>query len=251
MPVVPRKFGDVAPQETVMDAYQRGGVPAAFGSIMNAPDPGLGPMAVVQKAGAPLLRGLLNRQTAAKLAKLPGKKAMGEVSANARSAVASLTPMVKGTARKVEKAVTGKPLSVVGHRTETGGVVPGRGTFFAAKPADAIPRSPTRAASAIEMPGGPGTGHRVDALKFKNPLVFQAGSQFEALKQMARSPETKPGLRKLANKMLDESITEKWFTRADKMIARAAKDMGHDGIVYKGPGFIVDLEGTKNIAKGK
>lgn len=250
--------GPVQPQPTnVIEAYQQGGIPGALSMIFNAPDPGIGPMAVVQKAGAAPLRPLLIKQAGQELAKWgnvgQSLRTMADVP-QARQEVMKLTPMVQKTLTKLEKAETGKSLSIVGHRAESPtGPVPGRGTFFSALPTEAKSYSPGKVAEErIKRTGFIPVGRRVEPLQFKNPLVFPVGAQGGAIFDLV----TGPGKNKLSTQMRKAGVAltaqrggERWFTRADKWLARAAKMLGHDGIVYKETNEIVDLAGTKIIPK--
>ena len=232
---------------------------ALVDSILNAPGSEFGPspMAmpgmVFQKAGAPALRGLLGNQAlknaykrlrefpevfvsqSGKVSPFPYKEMMKRAKLS--------TPMVRKNLTKIEHAITGEPATLIGFRAHgAGGPVPGRGTFYSAYPQGAVPFYGGKAHGNI-------TGKSIDVLKFKNPLVIDA-HQPELLQRLlyTKSSSMSPAMKKTGMDLLHskESATfvEGWYTKVDKWIARAAKSLGHDGIVYKGTEEIVDLAGT-------
>jgi hypothetical protein len=227
------------------------------------------PGMVFQKAGAPALRGLLGNQAlknaykrlrefpevfvsqSGKVSPFPYKEMMKRAKLS--------TPMVRKNLTKIEHAITGEPATLIGFRAHgAGGPVPGRGTFYSAYPQGAVPFYGGKAHGNI-------TGKSIDVIKFKNPLVMD-GHQPDAMRRLLmRSVSTPPGartefavqritpkvpesLRKVGRDLLNSyneaTHVEKWYTKADKWIARVAKSLGHDGIVYKGTEEIVDLAGT-------
>lgn len=252
----------------VIEAYQQGGIPAALGMVFGAPDPGIGPMAVVQKAGTTPLKTLLTAQLskALKAADQPAnatiqsvKRIFGERRARA---IKDFSPMVQNTIAKVSRAETGKPLNIVGHRVESaGGLVPGRGTFFSAKPSGAEPfdasmKMSVRQARRGPIPLGQTGPRRVDVIKLANPLVSSSGDQRVLIGELIHSKKLDKSLRKsgvaLLSKRAESTASgsgEAWYTLADKWIARVARNLGHDGIIYKDTKEIVDLGGTLNIPK--
>jgi len=249
---------------------------AIVDSILNAPGsefgpspmamPGMAYAMVFQKAGAPALRQLFGNQivkeTYRRLRSVGGfgKEELPEaLSWYGRSFGAAIkraklsTPMVERNLEKIKWSMTGKPVTLIGFRAHgAGGPVPGRGIFYSAYPHGAVPYYGG-------VSHGNVVGKSLDVIKFKNPIVTDQGQyglmqklvhgtrDYVTLKKTGQA-SISPALRKVGKDLLNnyESAThvEKWYTKADKWIARVAKSLGHDGIVYKGTEEIVDLAGT-------
>ena len=239
----------------VLDAYRQGGWRAAADTVLNAPDPGIGPMAVVQKAGAPGLRTMLVKQARRVLASKEYADlapTLGHIGPGSRRELMAETPMVKRTLQRVGEARTGTPVSLVGHRAESRtGIVPGRGTFFSANPKGAQSFDPnvdkmlTRRQQKRQFVP---QYTRVDPVQLKNPYVMErmAGTQGELLTKLGTDKRLPMTLRKAALSAARGHGGERWFTRADKIIAQSLQRLGHDGLIYKDTNEIVDFAGTVN-----
>lgn len=191
-------------------------------------DPGIGPMQVIAKPGVNL-RELLRRQM------------FPLIRDKARGGGGEWTPMIKTSLDRVRKAKTGKPVSFVAHRQESGpgGPIPGRGVFYTAQPmnAESIDFS-----SKLTRSGG-SRGQSIVAMKLENPLVVP--HQVDALKVLLEK-EGVP-FKNIAKKLydsqdwVDHEHLPVWYRQADKWIARAARKLGHDSIIYTETYDAVDL----------
>jgi len=216
-----------------------GGIAGFIREVVGAPGGELGPAPlaipgmVFQKAGVPSLRALLGVQSAGKVSQ-------------------AAAPMVRTTRQRIGTAMTGKPFTGVGFRGQApGGPVPGRGLFYGATPAQAKPVVPTTVAP-IGSVVPESVAKSADVLKLKNPVVVGAGGQEQLLRTWVSHPPKglSPTVKAAGRTLLKQTQrdvgfdVEKWFSRADKWLARVAKAQGHDGIIYKDRGEIVDLAGT-------
>lgn len=228
------------------------------------PTPLAVPGMVFQK-GVPMIRRLISRQ----IPKATMETARGAevtapvarvVSATGTATLAEKTPLVQKNLQKIQKMKTGRPATIVGFRAEAaGGPVPGRGIFFGATPGQArsfIGATPFHARPKTMLRSGGGTVRRFDVLKFENPLVTEVGfGQHQLMEQMLANPERfklSGSMQRVGQRVLGRigagAAGEAAFTRMDKWIARAARNAGFDGILYKDKphfgGQIVDLAGT-------
>lgn len=259
MPITARTL----PQERPVDGA---GLAGFLESALTAPGGEFGPAplaipgVIYSKVGATLLRKLLNRKVLRR-SQLSIARALGPDIARQQPDVVrrviqthvEMDPLVTRNLAKLAEARTGKPIVLVGFREQAkGGPVPGRGLFYSARPKSAAAVSP------VGSGGVPTSGRSMDVIKLKNPYV-SGGTQFETALSLSRQTAAKFGEkegvlgRKLAQRMLglkSADEIEKAYTTLDKWIARTARRLNYDGLIYKNTDEVVELGGTLKRSVG-
>ncbi len=162
------------------------------------------------------------------------QKFLNEVRKNNGADVTKID-MVKNNFSNVESAKTGVPVEFIGFRQEEGTSkrIPGTGTFYAIDPGTSGVYGMSRVKDINVLDtayGGSKETLTVDKVKFNNPLVISGGHD-----ELVASINSLPFSDKY-KKMIVASWNRKGeekYILLDKAIARAAKDSGYDGIIYK------------------
>lgn len=177
----------------------------------------------------------------------------------------------KNNLQAIEKAKTGEPIQLTGFRNSRGNQVEGTGEYYALDPRYAGSYSKNQKAfinsdntfTKSDNLVGDFSSLKVNSLEFKNPLVEPKGSKYNVARALRFNDKVSPETKNLLSKATDfkfnnpkmDTDKEQGYAILDKMIAKAAKEAGHDGIIYgtkdfefgTNKGEIVDLRPSQTL----